>query len=88
MRSRSLVLPVHAVLPVGVPISVLSDSYKATHFLQYPKAQKMVAYGEFRQGFNKDKTDTRMVAYGIRYLVENYIAKPWTMEDVDMHSSA
>lgn len=25
-----------------------------------------------------------MVAYGIRYLVENYIAKPWTMEDVDM----
>lgn len=32
-----------AMLPVGVPISVLTDSYKATHFLQYPKAQKMVA---------------------------------------------
>ncbi|GIL51514.1 hypothetical protein Vafri_7487 [Volvox africanus] len=74
----------HAMLPLGVPISVLSDSYKATHFLQYPKAQKMVAYGEFRQGFNKDKTDTRMVSYGIRYLVDNYIAKPWTMEDVEM----
>lgn len=41
-------------------------------------------YGEFRQGFNKDKTDTRMVSYGMRYLVENYIAKPWTMEDVEM----
>lgn len=27
----------------GVPISVLTDSYKATHFLQYPKATKMVA---------------------------------------------
>ncbi|KXZ56944.1 hypothetical protein GPECTOR_1g851 [Gonium pectorale] len=44
----------------------------------------MVAYGEFRQGFNKDKNDTRMVSYGMRYLVENYIAKRWTMEDVDM----
>ncbi|GLC38639.1 hypothetical protein PLESTB_000455100 [Pleodorina starrii] len=77
-------LACRAMLPLGVPISVLSDSYKATHFLQYPKAQKMVAYGEFRQGFNKDKADTRMVSYGIRYLVENYIAKPWTKEDVEM----
>jgi len=67
----------------GVPISVLTDSYKATHFLQYPKAQKMVAYGEFRCGYNKDSSDTRMVAYGIRYLIENYISKPWTLEDVD-----
>ncbi len=41
-------------------------------------------YGEFRQGFNKDKVDTRMVNYGIRYLVENYISKPWTREDVAM----
>ena len=23
-----------------------------------------------------------MVSYGIRYLVENYISKPWTLEDV------
>ncbi|KAG2442447.1 hypothetical protein HXX76_002533 [Chlamydomonas incerta] len=44
----------------------------------------MVAYGEFRQGFNKDKTDTRMVSYGMRYLVENYISRQWTMEDVEM----
>lgn len=27
----------------AVPISVLTDSYKATHFLQYPGAKKMVA---------------------------------------------
>jgi hypothetical protein len=26
-----------------LPISVLTDSYKATHFLQYPEAKKMVA---------------------------------------------
>ena len=44
----------------------------------------MLQYGEFRQGFNKDKADTRIVAYGMRYLVENYVAKPWALEDVDM----
>jgi len=26
-----------------LPISILTDSYKATHFLQYPEAKKMVA---------------------------------------------
>ena len=28
---------------LNVPISVLTDSYKATHYLQYPGAAKMVA---------------------------------------------
>ena len=27
----------------NVPISVLTDSYKATHYLQYPGATQMVA---------------------------------------------
>ncbi len=40
---RTCTVACTAMLPVGVPISVLTDSYKATHFLQYPKAQKMVA---------------------------------------------
>lgn len=75
--------PITMTTIAGVPISVLTDSYKATHYLQYPGATKMVAYGEFRSGFNKDKTDTRFVAYGIRYLIESYIAKQWTLEDVD-----
>jgi hypothetical protein len=29
-----------------VPISVLTDSYKASHFLMYPEAELMVAYGQ------------------------------------------
>lgn len=76
--------------PVGGPgallTPVLPHSLAAWQFTlpQYPKATKMVAYGEFRQGFNKDKTDTRVVAYGIRYLIEHYIAKPWTIRDVDL----
>ena len=43
----------------------------------------MLQYGEFRQGYNKDLTDTRQVVYGIRYLIENYIARQWTVEDVE-----
>ncbi len=27
----------------SVPISLISDSYKASHYLQYPDCQKMVA---------------------------------------------
>lgn len=65
-----------------VPVSVMTDSYKATHFMQYPAASKMVAYGEFRSGFNKDTYDQRLVSYGIRYLIDNYVSQQWSMEDV------
>ena len=30
-------------------MSVMSDSYKAGHFLMYPEAKSMTAYGEFRE---------------------------------------
>jgi len=66
-----------------IPISVLTDSYKASHFVQYPDATKMVAYGEFRQGFDGDEKDTRMIWYGIRYIIEHYVERKWTREDVD-----
>lgn len=48
----------------------------------YPEARKMVAYGEFRAGYEKDSQLTKLVFYGMRYLVENYVAKKWTVEDV------
>ena len=41
----------------------------------------MVAYGEFRSPYNKDKKDNRFIFYGIRYIVENFL-KQWTEEDV------
>jgi hypothetical protein len=40
-------------------------------------------YGEFRGGFDRDKEDTRLVFYGVRYLVENYVSRRWTMEDIE-----
>ena len=41
-----------------------------------------VQYGEFRSGFDKDKTDTRLVYYGLRYILEHHVARRWTMDDV------
>jgi hypothetical protein len=42
-----------------------------------------VQYGEFRSGYDKDEEDTRIVFYGLRYLLENYVGRRWTVEDVD-----
>lgn len=66
-----------------VPLSVVADSYKASHFNMYPDSKKAVAYGEFRKAYGGDKTDNRFVFYGIRYLVENYLNHQWTHEDVE-----
>ncbi|CAG8570959.1 6145_t:CDS:10 [Paraglomus occultum] len=69
--------------PFGIPLGVLTDSYKASHAFLYPQTVKTVAYGEFRAGYERDRDDTRLVFYGIRFVIENYIAKKWTIEDVD-----
>lgn len=65
-----------------ITIAVLTDSYKATHFQQYPDCKKMVAYGEFRTPFNGNKQDNRFVFYGMRYVIQTYLEKKWTLEDV------
>jgi len=67
-----------------IPVSVLTDSYKASHFKMYPDAQLMVAYGEFRAPYGKDPEDSRFVFYGLRYIIENFVAVQWTEEDVEM----
>jgi len=56
------------MLPSQIPLAVLTDSYKTTHPFIYPKAQRMVAYGEMRQAYDKDPNDNRIVFYGIRYM--------------------
>ena len=43
----------------------------------------MVQYGEFRCGYDGDTNDTRIVWYGIRYIVEHYVNRQWTMKDVE-----
>lgn len=39
-------------------------------------------YGEFRCGYNKDVNDTRMIFYGMRYIVDNYVSRQWTEDEV------
>lgn len=66
-------------MSMAVPIAVLADSYKATHPFQYPDAIKMVAYGEFRCGYDRDKADTRVVHFGVRHLVEQYLHRRYVL---------
>ncbi|GAB4816246.1 hypothetical protein N2152v2_003292 [Parachlorella kessleri] len=40
-------------------------------------------YGEFRSGYDRDTSDSRLVWYGLRYIVENYLLRQWTVEDVE-----
>jgi nicotinamide phosphoribosyltransferase len=65
-----------------LPIAILTDSYKAGHHAQYPDAKEMVAYGEFRKHYAGMK-DERIVFYGMRHIVENYLNRQWTKEDVE-----
>lgn len=67
---------------MGIPIAILTDSYKASHFQQYPECNKQVAYGEFRWAYEKGE-DQRFVFFGIRYIVDNYLNKQWTVKDVE-----
>lgn len=48
-----------------------------------PTKESDFQYAEFRNGFDKDVQDTRLVFYGIRYLLEAFIARQWTQKDVD-----
>ena len=45
-----------------------------------------VQYGEFRHGYDKDTADTRVLFYGLRYIVEKYLHRQWTVEEVDRAS--
>lgn len=57
-----------------------SDSYKMSHFKQYPKGTEyVVSYIEAR-GTNEDWEET--VFLGISYFIQKYLLKPITMADV------
>ena len=69
-------------IKLPVPIPVMTDSYKLGHFLMYPPgAKSMTAYGEFRSGL-KGMDDDRFVFYGLNYILETYLDRRWTLDDV------
>ena len=63
------------------PSSVMTDTYKATHFLMYKEAKVMSAYGEFRQAY-AGMDDDRIVVYGIKYYIDNLIARKIDEKDL------
>ena len=56
-----------------------TDSYKASHYLQYPPNAKFVSgYVESRGGIFKDS-----LFFGLQYVLKKYFNKPITMEDIE-----
>ncbi|PVU88375.1 hypothetical protein BB559_005596 [Furculomyces boomerangus] len=68
---------------MGLPLPMMADAYKMSHFPLYPESSEMSAYGEFRTSYEKDAEDHRIVFYGIRYIIQNYVSKKWTMQDIE-----
>ena len=57
-----------------------SDSYKSSHFLQYPAGTQYISsYIESRKGGKWDET----VFFGLQYFLIEYLTKPITMYDID-----
>lgn len=58
---------------------LLTDSYKASHWLQYPpNTKKVYSYFESRGG-----EFSRIMFFGLQYFLKEYLSTPVTMEDVD-----
>src|ERR1700679_297977 len=64
-----------------IPFAVMADSYKGPHHTMYEDAVRTVVYGEFRGPFNKN--DHRIVAFGIRQIVEDILLHQWTLAELD-----
>lgn len=47
----------------------------------YPACKSMIAYGEFREPM-KGMNDNRLVFYGMRHYIENFVSRRWTSADV------
>lgn len=68
---------------MSLPLWCYTDSYRLDHPNQYSDdITETVAYGEFRKSW-PDIDDERIIFYGIRYLIDNYLSKPLTQEDLD-----
>jgi nicotinamide phosphoribosyltransferase len=59
-----------------------TDSYKPSHFLQYPPGAEVVySYIEARKPLAADRTET--VFFGLQMFLKEYLCQPITPEDID-----
>ena len=68
---------------VTVPLPMMADSYKAGHYLMYPDALLMSAYGEFRKPMFPSTGDTRFVFCGMDHIIKTYLNRQWTLADLE-----
>lgn len=61
-----------------------SDSYKTSHWPQYPPGtQHVYAYLEARGGFANSLMRDEVVFFGLQYILKSYFSTPITMADID-----
>jgi nicotinamide phosphoribosyltransferase len=66
-----------------LPVLILSDSYKISHQLMYTGALELAAYGECRSAHKLLKDDPRLICFGLKYIIENYIDKELTLAQIN-----
>ena len=69
----------------AVRASLLVHAYTRVplhHRLQRHRTPLLLQYAEFRTGFDKDKDDARLIFFGLRYILENFVSRQWTHADV------
>ena len=58
-----------------------TDSYKASHFLQYPPGTEFVSsYIEARP---KEGMEREVMFFGLQMFIQNYLTRPFTAADVE-----
>ena len=65
------------------PLSLMTDSYKATHLKMFEDSEEMRAYGSFRKAFPNMNDDDRIVVYGIKYYIRNFILRAISDQDIE-----
>ncbi len=66
------------IRPVGANLALSTDSYKASHYLQYPPdTTGMFSYIESRGGRYE-----RLVFFGLQMILKEYFSVPLTLQDV------
>jgi nicotinamide phosphoribosyltransferase len=59
-----------------------TDSYKPSHFLQYPPGAEVIySYIEARKGLSPEQPET--VFFGLQMFLKEYLSQPITAEDID-----
>ena len=76
-------MPLHTLADAAALLPLNTDSYKLSHFAQYPPGTEHVfSYVEARGGSEPDAPD-HVVFFGLQMLLKEYVARPVTEAAVE-----